>query len=142
MQSIAFYGIAVLAVFCYAFLSVVAKKMQVSIPPFAFIAITMMILMLLALSSSLVFERSFIITDLKMSQLAWLLLFGIINFAGFVLYLKALSGMPVGHYQVISILTPVIGSGLAFAFLGEVVSARFFIAIPVIFIGLLLALIK
>src|SRR3990167_1926735 len=59
MQSFLFYGLALVAVACYAALPVIAKKVGLAVPPFGFIAMTMAVLSIAALCASLVFERSF-----------------------------------------------------------------------------------
>lgn len=140
MSSYLFYGIAALAISCYAVLPVISKKMQISLPPFTFIAITMAILALFAFFASLIYERSFHIQSLRPSQMALLLLFGAVNFVGFVLFLKAISGIPVSHYQLIGIIGPVVTAFLALVFLGEAVNARFFLALPIILLGLYIAI--
>lgn len=51
--------------------------------------------------------------------------------------------MPVAHYQLMAgILIPIFTAALAFVVLGESVGIRFFLAIPIIFFGLYLALVK
>lgn len=101
MQNIWFYAVGFIAICCYALLVVISKKVQNSIPPFAFIALTMFVLMSLALIATAMFERSFSIGSLDRTTLLWILLFGIVNLAGFALYLTAISGIPVAHYQLI-----------------------------------------
>ena len=142
MQNLAFYGIALVAVSLYAVLPVIAKKMQLSVPPFAFIAITTLLLASFALLASLTTERSFKISEMTLPQFGFLLLFGFVNFLAFWLYLKALSGMPVAHYQLMGSIGPIVAAMLAFAFLGEVVSLRFFLAIPIILVGFYIALVR
>lgn len=142
MSPIAFYGFAVAAVCTYAFLPVIAKKMQVDIPPFSFIAITMTVLAACALLAALVFERSFKVAELNSSHIAWLVLFGFVNFIGFAIYLKALTGLPVAHYQVIGAISPIVAGTFAFFFLGEQLTARLFFAVPLVALGLYIALAK
>ena len=142
MQGFLLYGVAVAAISFYAILPVIAKKIGLAVPPLGFIAITMAILSVLALCASLVFERSFNINSLKLSQFILLLLFGIVNLAGFLLYLKAINGIPVAHYQLVGILGPIITAGLAFLFLGEQIGIRFFIAIPIFLLGIYVAFMR
>ena len=143
MQSFLFYGLALVAVACYAALPVIAKKVGLAVPPFGFIAMTMAVLSIAALCASLVFERSFNVGNLNLSQGALLLLFALVNFAAFFLYLKAINEIPVAHYQLlIGALGPIVTTGLAFLFLGEQVGVRFFVALPVIFLGLYIAFMR
>ncbi len=143
MQTIVFYGIGFAAVAFYAVLPAIAKKLEVSIPPFAFIAITMMLLGALALVLSLLFEKQFHFANLGRYELSWLFIFSFINLIGFALFLKAIMSIPVAHYQLIyGALPPLIGAFFAYIWFGEQMTLRFFIAIPFVLAGLAIALLK
>ena len=143
MQWLFFYGIAALAVVNYAILGIIAKKVEAEIPPFAFIAITMAILTVLAFFASFLFEKSFNIGNIVTSQVVLLLLFAFVNLASFFFFLKAITGIPVPHYQLMAVLVgPIASAVLAYLFLGQEVGARFFVALPIIFAGLYMALMK
>lgn len=143
MQSLTFYGFAAAAVFLYAIQPILAKKAQGSIPPFAFIAITMAVLALLALGASMLFERQFDVRQMQMSSIRLVLLFGFVNFLSFSLFLKAISGIPAAHYQIIGgVLAPILSAAFAYIFLGETVATGFFVAVPLAFLTLYLALHK
>lgn len=141
MQSYLFYGLAFAAVTLYAVQPIIAKKAQLTIPTFAFMAITMAILALLSLGASLVLERGFQVAQLTSSQITLLILFGIVNFFSFTLFLKALSGIPAAHYQIIGgVSAPILTALFAYVFIGEQIAARFFLAIPLAFVTLAVAL--
>ena len=143
MQNITFYGFAVLAVLFYAVQPVIAKKAQLDIPPFAFIAITMAVLALLALIASVIFERPFSFGNLRGAQIAQLLLFGVVNLFSFWMFLKAISGIPTSHYQIIGgVLAPIFTALVAYVFIDEALTLRFFLAIPIALIALYVALVR
>ena len=143
MQGLFFYGIAALAVVNYAILGIISKKVEAEIPPFAFIAITMTLLAVIAFVASFLFEKSFNVGNITFSQIALFLLFAVVNLASFAFFLKAITGIPVPHYALIAVLVgPIASAVLAYIFLGQEVGARFFIALPIIFAGLYMALMK
>lgn len=143
MQSFWFYGLSIVAISAYAILPVLSKKMQLSVPPFTFIALTMTVLALLSAVAAFIFERSFQLSELRISHFSLLFLFGAINFVAFFIYLKALSGMPAGHYQLVAaVVSPLVVAFLAFFILSETVTIRFLITIPFLFAGLYIALAK
>lgn len=130
--------LAVTTVGVYALMHTIAKS-QISVPPFTFIGFAMGTVSLLA------FATSFAVAEGKtptMTTVAWLVVYGIVNFIGFVLYLRVIGGMPIMQYQLVSIVGPVIGGALAFALLGEAMTPRFFMALPFLGAGLYLALSK
>jgi drug/metabolite transporter (DMT)-like permease len=143
MQGLVFYGFAIAAVALYALQPIMAKKLQLSIPPFAFIAITMLVLAILALCASLIFEKQFKITQLQSSHVILLVAFGVVNLFSFWFFLKAISGIPTAHYQIIGgTLAPILTALFAFAFIGEGITARFFLAIPLAAAALYIAIFK
>lgn len=143
MQNFAFYGIAVAAVILYSVQPVLAKKIQFVVPPFAFMAMTMAVLAVLAFIASLIFERQFRLGQVQPTYVALVVLFGVVNFFSFWLFLKALSGIPAAHYQIIGgVLAPILGALFAAAIIGEAISVRFLIAIPFAFVTLYIALLR
>ena len=137
-----YYGIAVLALLSYAAMAILAKKAEGAIPPFTFIAGTMFVLAFLAIGSSFIFEGTSAWRNLASRDIVLMVAFGAINLIGFALFLKAITGMPIAHYQLLGILTPVVVAAIAFFIFGERVTVRFFLAVPVILFGLYLALVK
>ncbi|MDH5721749.1 MAG: DMT family transporter [Alphaproteobacteria bacterium] len=134
------YLVAFLAVTFYACLPVIAKKMNADIPPFAFIALTMLGLSLCGFFSSIAFEKSFVFSELQIDIYLWILLFAILNFFGFFLSLYAISQIPLVKYQMINMILPVITGILAFLILLEPFKARYLIGIVFIAIGIFIAL--
>ena len=138
-----FYFFAAAATALYAIQPIIAKKVQVVVPPFAFIAMTMFILASLALCASFLFERQFRVGSVPQSYFALILVFGVVNFLGFWLFLKAISGIPAPHYQIIGgVLAPILSSLFAYVLLGEAVGPYFFLAMPLAFVTLYLALLR
>jgi len=139
-MNIFIFLVSLLAVSCYATLPVIAKKINVDIPSFAFIAITMALLSGLSLLASLFYERTFKFWEISASGWLWLGLFSFINFCGFALFLWAISKIPIAEYQLIFLLTPIISGCLAFLILGEAFHIRYLIALAFISAGLFIAL--
>ncbi len=143
MPQIAFYGIALVAVVLYAVLAIIAKKVEGVVPPFTFIAITMIVLALLATCVAFIYEGTASLKSIGREQWMFMIAFGVINLIGFALFLKAITGMPVAHYQLLySAVTPVLVALLAAVFVNERVGTMFFLAIPIIFAGLYIALVR
>jgi len=136
------YAIALLAICGYASLGVLAKKSSFDVPPFAFIGITMIFLAGFAITASLLTEKSFQIGSLQPQAWIWIIGFALINFIAFALYLYALGKMPVVEYQLIAVITPLIGGILAYFILNEALSARYFIGLLITTLGLYIALNK
>jgi drug/metabolite transporter (DMT)-like permease len=134
------YAIAVAAVICYGLLGPIAKKLQLNIPPFATIAITMFMLCAYATIASLFFEKDFSIA--KISPRGWLGLvaFSAINFAAFAFYLIVIAKMPVTHYQLITLIGPIAGGILAYFLLGEMFKPQYLYGLMFIALGLFVAL--
>jgi len=122
-----YYLSSLFAITCYASLTVIAKKLQGDIPPFAFIGLTMTFLTLMAGAASFLFEKNFTLSSINTS--AWFTLFGFaaINLAGFAIMLFAISKIPIVEYQIIAVITPIIGGLLAYFILSEGLSAKYFI---------------
>lgn len=137
-----YYGIAVIAVFFYAILAVIAKKLMADMPPFAFIAVSMAFLSIMAAGVSYFSEKSFSYLHITADNLLWLSLFAIFNLIGFGLLLTAISKIPVVEYQIIAILTPVFTGVIAYYALSEALSPKYFVGLIFIGIGLYIALKK
>jgi len=138
-----YYLLACVAIFCYATLPVIAKKMQADIPSFTFISITMFILMVLSGIAAFFYEReSFQISSLTTANWGLLVLIGVINFIGFSMFLFAITKIPVVEYQIMLTSMPIISGILAYFILSEGLSVKYFIGLAVIAIGLFIALKK
>lgn len=133
------YGFAALAVIAYSVLAVLAKKGAVSLPPFHFIGLSMLVMALAALAVGRIAEPQVSPKDLPLSQIALLAMFALVNLAGFVFYLKALQTIPASHYQLIYGVTPVTVAVLAYVLLGEPLFWRYVPATLLICAGIWLA---
>lgn len=140
--SISIYGVAILAVILYGILPVLAKKSGLQVPPFTFMAIAMATLTIVSITAALLFERDFLTNRHQLNTILIPLLFGLINFVAFTCMLFALKHIPVAYYQLLMILSPLVAAGTAYLLLGETITVWFAAALPVIFVGLYLALVK
>lgn len=141
MSNLYYVALAFCTIALYAVMTVMSKKGQAFMPPFAFIAITMAVLSTSALVASLLFERTFSFSSLKTEHVVFMIVFGVINLVGFAMLLKTISGLPVAHYQILAgAMGPIFVALLAYSFLSEALTARFFLALPIIFVGLYVAL--
>lgn len=137
------YLIAFAAISCYASLGVISKKMLPEIPAFSFIAITMVMLSLLAVLGALLTKEKFtFVNNIDYKSWIWVIGFSIINCVGFALNLKAIQLMPIAHYQVIALISPIIGGLLAFLILNEHLNPKFFIGFAITAIGIYITLKK
>ncbi|MDP9127713.1 MAG: DMT family transporter [Pseudomonadota bacterium] len=134
------YMTTFLAVILYAMLPALAKKFQLQTPPLAFIAITMAVLCVFATVGSLVVEKEFSL--LKMPGKTWmqLIAFAFVNFLAFVFYMLALAKVPVAHYQLIGLVTPVVGAAFAYGLLGEPFKMQHIYGLAFMGAGLFIAL--
>ncbi len=134
------YFFALIAVACYAILTPLAKKFQLDLPPFAFIAASSGILAVSSFICSFFIEKDFSIT--KTAGSAWLniLIFSMINLLGYFLYLKALEKIPSANYQLLYLLSPVIVAISAYFILGERVELRQIIGLVIMSVGLCVAI--
>ena len=131
------YLIAFAAVACYASLGVISKKMLPEIPPFSFIAITMIILSSLAvIGAILTKEKINFLNDLDYKGWVWVVGFSFINCVGFALNLKAIQLMPIAHYQVVALVSPLIGGLFAYLILSEQLNTKFFIGFLITALGI------
>jgi drug/metabolite transporter (DMT)-like permease len=134
------YFIAVAAICFYASLSPMAKKIGFNLPPFSLIAISSFIHLCIAGSIAFAKERHVVLAGFDKIEWHWLLIFSITNLIGYVLYLLALSKIPVAQYQMFTLLTPIVGGLLAVLLLKEPFHARYFIALAFMGIGIAIAI--
>jgi len=130
------------AVLSYALLPILAKKINLDVPPLTFIAITMALLTGLSAIAAKLFEKEFFITSISTVNWLWLTAFAMINLIAFSLMLSTLTKMPVIEYQIMGVLIPVIGGLFAYFILAETLTARYFIGLIVMSVGLYIALKK
>ena len=140
MSTLAPYFISFFAVVCYAALTPLAKKLQLDIPPFAFIGIASAILCALAVLISLCFEKNFSV--LKLSPGTWMsfTIFALVNLAGYAFYLTAISKVPATQYQLIYLVSPIVTAFLAYVLLHEAFKLQYLYGLIFIGAGLFTAL--
>ena len=140
MSANIYYLIAASSAVLYGILAVIAKYTKDTVPPFAFIAMTMLLLGTMSLIISLSTERWFGSKTFSTTALYAVAAFAIINLIGFWLYLTGIRGIPVSHYVVLTQITPLVAAVGAYFFLGEAIALRFFIGLPLVALGVWVAL--
>ena len=136
-----YYIYSLLAVVWYALTQLIAKKVQIAwnVSPLLFISVTMMVLLPLAILWTFVFERP-VINAVTHSEWAWMILCWVINLIAFILLVTAIKYIPVAHYQIISLLMPIIWWTIAYFWFWETLSLNFFIWFGLISLWLIIAL--
>ena len=134
------YIIAFMAMSGYATLTVIAKKIQADIPSFFFIAITMAVLSVLSLMIALLYEKDFNVGQLSGENWLWLLGFSLLNLVSFVLLLFAIKYIPVAEYQLILLMSPIVGGGISYLILQEAFKMQYLYGLVFIAVGLFIAL--
>lgn len=135
------YSAAALAVFCYAVLAIISKKVLLGgVPEFAFMAITMFALCLASLGTSYFLEDRSFIKVMNLKTVGMMLLFASVNFIGFFLLIWCIQRIPVVHYQLLGLFTPIIGGVMAYVFLNETFHWQYLVGIPLMGLGLFIAL--
>jgi len=138
-----YYLTAAVAVMFYALLSPIVRKMSLgNFPPFAFMMIANAVLLILSAIGYFVLERSFALTSIQPITWMWLLGFGCLNFVGYYLYVRALSGMPITHYQLIGMSTPIFGGLFAWYLLKEPISPKLLAGFIIMCLGFYIAIAK
>ena len=140
IQNVGYYILAFTAVFCYACLTIITKKMSADIPPFAFISITMVVLLTLSIISTFIFHKNFSLSSLPVSTWKWLIGYGVLNFSEFALFFIAISKIPAKHYQLIFVMSPLFVALLSYIIFSEATSARFIVGFIFVAAGLSIAL--
>lgn len=135
------YALAFMAMILYATLTPMAKKLGLEgVPPFLFIAIANVFLFILGCIGYYFFERTGQVFVLKQDHVVFLFVFAAINFVAYALFLYALRDVSVASYQLIELLTPVIGAIVAFYLLNESVQPKQIIGFLIMGVGLFIAL--
>jgi drug/metabolite transporter (DMT)-like permease len=126
--------------FFYAFNGVLLKKGSSSIPPFASMTISMFVLLSLSALLTWTTEREFTWSySENRDGFYTLIAVGFVNTAAFWCLLKTYSHVPVWVYQMFALLTPVFSAILAYFILGELFTARMFLGLAVVGLGLYIA---
>ncbi len=137
-----YYMIGFIAVSCYASLTVLNKIMQKDIPPFTYIAITMILLSFFSATIAILYEKSVNLSQIIQQHGLLLIGFSIINLIGFALLLLAITKISVFEYQIIGLLTPLIGGVFAYFILQETLTAKHLIGFLIATVGCYIALKK
>ena len=136
-----YYIYSLLAVVWYALTQVIAKKVQIAwnVSPLLFISVTMLVLLPLALVSTFIFEKTDL-SSITQSEWGWMILCWVINLVAFILLVTAIKYIPVAHYQIISLLMPIIWWTIAYFWFWEKLSSHFFIWFALMSLWLIIAL--
>lgn len=127
--------------FFYALNGVLLKKGSSSIPPFASMSISMLVLLLLSAIMTWTTERNFS-WNYSENRTGFHTLFavGFVNTVAFWCLLKTYTYVPVWVYQMFTLLTPIFSAILAYYILGEVFGAKMFIGLTIVGLGLFIAI--
>ena len=130
----------IMAPFLYALNGVLLKKGSSTIPPFASIAVSMLILFLVSSVLSWTTERGFS-WSYSEHRAGFNALFavGFVNTAAFWCLLKAYEEVPVWVYQMFTLLTPLFSAILAYYILGEIFGPKMFLGLAIVGLGLFIA---
>lgn len=137
-----YYLIGFAAIICYALLSPIVRKLSLgTVPPFAFMMIANGFLFLFAVIGYWMMERGSVAA---MQPITWIWMFGfaLLNFLGYYLYIKALSGMPVTSYQLMALATPIIGGLFAWYLLKEPITVKMLVGFAIMCAGFYIAIAK
>ncbi len=133
------YLTAFVAIVCYASLPPLAKKFGIDLPPFTFIFITMLFLAGLSFVASRLIEPEFQLAAIPPKTLMSLGFFAIINMIGFSCYVISIRRLPIVEYQLLELIGPLVGGGIAYLLLKEAVSWRHLVGFIFVATGLIIA---
>lgn len=125
----------------YASLTPLEKKVNAELQPMTIMAISMFVLFTLSFIGSIVFEQLFSIKPAVLkANLASLILVGVLNFFGFWLLILGFKYFSVWQQQLFYLLTPIVGGILAYFLLGEAMTAKLFLGLAIMGVGLYIGL--
>ena len=137
---VAYLGLFI-SVVLYATLGPMAKKIGLSMSPFSVVAWTSLVMAILAAFFSFVFERTG--PDLTIKQptlLLGIILYSLVNCVASLIYYAAIRHVPIVHYDVMALITPIVGGLLAVWLLGEPFHARYLVGLAIVSIGIFVAI--
>ena len=140
MSPILPYIVAFFAVSAYSLLGPMAKKVSVSLPPFTFIALSTFMLAVLAGLIGYFNERDAVIKAIPHTNWNWLILFTLVNLAGYAGYLWAITKIPVAQYEMFGVLMPIVGGLFAVYLLKEPFHTRYILSLLFIGVGIYIAI--
>ena len=137
MEKLLPYNLALLSIMVYSTLWPLLKKTSQDVPHFLAMAISMFVLFLV----SLIFHFGFEPRTIPAKQDLLLLgLVGIVNALAFYLALVALQGLPIWHYKMIGLISPVFTAFCAYYILGEHFSYKMFVGLTIAAFGIYIAI--
>lgn len=140
-MNLSIYFVGLFAISCYAALSPIAKKITLGgIPPFPFMAFTMLCLALYAGIAACFRNKDFLIATVTPAQWLGILAFSLVNFIGFGTYLYVITKIPVTEYQLLGLIGPIVGGIIAYFMLGEAIKPQYFAGLMLMGAGLFVAL--
>ncbi len=133
--------IIIISTVLYALIPPILKKTNSSLQPFTIMSFSMLVLFLISLVFSLVFEKSWGINfSQQKNNILLLILVGIINALGFWLAIVSYKFMPLWQQSLFGLLSPILVSVFAYFILGEALSLKLFIGLLVMGSGLFIAI--
>ncbi len=134
-----YYFVAFFAVFLYALHSPIAKSMGLLFSPYYLIGFSSLIICLSAFGLAWI-TKAEPVTSLSLKQMGGIVLFGVCNTVAFVLYLKAITHIPIAHYDMIGALGILMGAIFATLLVGEPFHLRYIPGILLVAVGLYIAI--
>lgn len=134
------YVIVFISTASYALLTPLLKKASEKIPPFTLIAISMFVLFLCSFLVSIFLENSLKLKIAPIKTYIWtLVVVGVINALAFWLQVLGYKYMPIWQQALFGLLSPLLSGVFAYYILGEQMSAKLFLGLIVMGIGLFVA---
>jgi drug/metabolite transporter (DMT)-like permease len=133
--------LATTSILAYAAMFPLLKKVNIKIPTFTLMALSMFFLFVFSLIGSLLFEKGSLgkFSVIK-TYLPLLILTGLINVVAFSTEIIAYKYMPLWQQTMFTLLTPIFASILAYFILGEQISFKLFIGLVIMGAGLFIAI--
>ncbi len=139
MEKYLIYGVGILAVMSYAFLAPIIKQPSLVVSPFLIMAFNSIIILACSLPLYYFSAEKTVLSDLEPKIWGLILANGLINVLAFWLLLKALGGMPVWHYQMLVVASPIFSAIAAYFLLREDISVRLFVGLAIVSVGIFIA---
>ena len=116
------------------------KKASEKIPPFSLVALNSLVVMLIAVVLSLMFEKNAFSKTLgDKNHLGFVVVAGLVNLIAFWLATLAFKYMPIWQQNLFMLLVPVLSGVFAFFLLKEAISTKLFMGLAIMAIGLFIA---
>lgn len=136
----AYFGLF-MSVVMYATLGPMAKKIGLTMPPFALLAWSSLIMGAIGAILSVAFERGQVVPDSRQIHfLGFVFLYAFVNCVASAIYYTSIKYVPIVHYDIMALITPIIGGLLAVWLLGEPFHARYLVGLAIVSIGIFVAI--